>query len=70
MRTVTENELISIDELRHMAAARSWPLVTAVVDISRSMINLRFSFGNSSRGVDGPSIRERITALVDRLVIG
>jgi hypothetical protein len=33
-----------------------------------SMINLRPSFGNRSRGVDEPSIREAITNLVDRLV--
>jgi hypothetical protein len=34
-----------------------------------SMINLRPSFGNSSRGVDDPTIRERITDLVCDLVI-
>lgn len=33
-----------------------------------SMINLRPSFGNRSRGVDEPSIREAIGILVDRLV--
>jgi len=33
-----------------------------------SMINLRPSFGNRSRGVDDPVIRERITRLVGRLV--
>lgn len=33
-----------------------------------SMINLRPSFGNRSRGVDDPAIREAITALVARLV--
>ena len=33
-----------------------------------SMINLRPSFGNRSRGVDEPSIREAISILVDRLV--
>ena len=33
-----------------------------------SMINLRPSFGNRSRGVDQPSIREAISILVDRLV--
>lgn len=33
-----------------------------------SMINLRPSFGNRSRGVDDPATREAIAALVDRLV--
>ena len=33
-----------------------------------SMINLRPSFGNRSRGVDDPAIREQIAALVNRLV--
>jgi hypothetical protein len=33
-----------------------------------SMINLRPSFGNRSRGVDDPATREAITALVARLV--
>ena len=33
-----------------------------------SMINLRPSFGNHSRGVDDPSTQERIVALVNRLV--
>lgn len=33
-----------------------------------SMINLRPSFGNRSRGVDDPSIRRRIADLVQRLV--
>jgi hypothetical protein len=33
-----------------------------------SMINLRPSFGNRSRGVNDPAIRARITALVGELV--
>lgn len=33
-----------------------------------SMINLRPSFGNRSRGVDDPETRERIVALVRELV--
>jgi hypothetical protein len=33
-----------------------------------SMINLRPSFGNRSRGVDDPATREAIANLVDRLV--
>jgi hypothetical protein len=33
-----------------------------------SMINLRPSFGNRSRGVDDPATREVIAALVERMV--
>jgi hypothetical protein len=33
-----------------------------------SMINLRPSFGNRSRGVDDPATREAIARLVNRLV--
>jgi hypothetical protein len=33
-----------------------------------SMINLRPSFGNASRGVDDPAIRERIMELVQKVV--
>lgn len=33
-----------------------------------SMINLRPSFGNRSRGVDDPAVREAIRALVTRVV--
>ena len=33
-----------------------------------SMINLRPSFGNRSRGIDDESIRERVATLVDSLV--
>jgi hypothetical protein len=33
-----------------------------------SMINLRPSFGNQSRGVDDPEIRERIVRLVQEVV--
>ena len=33
-----------------------------------SMINLRPSFGNRSRGVDDPATREAIANLVDRII--
>lgn len=33
-----------------------------------SMINLRPSFGNVSRGVDDPQIREKIISIVNKLV--
>lgn len=113
MRTVTDEDPISFDELRRLAAARFGDLIKAVVDIERgimivdadlhadqeaellaggsqqrdvwginlypdqpesdwlefdSMINLRPSFGNRSRGVDDPAIRDRIARLVVGLV--
>ena len=33
-----------------------------------SMINLRPSFGNSSRGVDDPKIKEKIVEVVEKLI--
>jgi hypothetical protein len=114
MRTVTERDRISLDELRTLAAGRFGDLVKAVVDLERrimivdaelqadqeaelladrsrqqdlwginlypdvpgsdwlefdSMINLRPSFGNRSRGVDDPAIRNRIADLVRDLMI-
>ena len=113
MRTATEQNPVSMDELRRMAAGRFGDMVKAVVDLGRgimlldaemhadqeaellaggsgqqdlwginlypalpgddwlefdSMINLRPSFGNRSRGVDDPATRERIATLVQRLV--
>jgi hypothetical protein len=113
MRTVTNEDPISLDELRRLAAGRFGDLVKAVVDLERgimivdadlhadqeaellaggsqqrdvwginlypdlpesdwlefdSMINLRPSFGNRSRGVDDPAVRERIARLVVELV--
>ena len=114
MRMVTQQDPLSVGDLRRMAADRSWDMVKAVVDIGRgimavdaelhadqeaellatgsrqqdlwginlypdlpsgeriefdSMINLRPSFGNVSRGVDDPAIRGRIAGLIDRLLI-
>ena len=113
MRTATELDPVTMDELRRMAERRFGDMVKAVVDLSRevmlvdaemhadqeaqlladgseqsdlwginlypdlpendwlefdSMINLRPSFGNRSRGVDDTSTRERIAALVRRVV--
>ena len=95
MRTVTDEDPISLDELRRLAVGRFGDLVKAVVDLERGImivdadlhadqeaellaegsqqrdvwgINLRPSFGNRSRGVDDPVIRERITRLVVGLV--
>jgi len=114
MRVVDAEKVISLDDLKAMAAARFGDLVKAVVDIRRgimavdaelhadqeallleagseqadlwginlypelepealiefdSMINLRPSQGNRSRGVDDPEIRERISETVFRLVL-
>jgi len=110
---VSEQNPLSLDELRQMAAGRFGDMVKAVVDIARSvmlvdaemhadqeaellaagsrqrdlwginlypdlpepdwiefdsMINLRPSFGNHSRGVDDPAERGRIASLAGRLV--
>jgi hypothetical protein len=114
MRTVSEGDRISLDELRQLAAGRFGDLVKAVIDLERrimivdadlhadqeaellaggsrqqdlwginlypevsgsdwlefdSMINLRPSFGNRSRGVDDATTRERVADLVGALVI-
>jgi hypothetical protein len=113
MRRATDEDPVSMDELRQLAAHRFGDMIKAVVDISRSvmlldaelhadqeagllsegsaqqdlwginlypdvegpdwlefdsMINLRPSFGNRSRGVDDPATRAAITTLVHRLV--
>lgn len=113
MRRVTEQDSISIDELRHLAAGRFGDMVKGVLDLERrvllldadlhadqeaallaegaaqrdlwginlypdiegadwlefdSMINLRPSFGNRSRGVDDDATQDAIRALVDALV--
>ena len=113
MRTATEQNPVSMDELHQMAAGRFGDMVKAVVDIRRgillldaemhadqeaellaggseqldlwginlypdlaedewlefdSMINLRPSSGNRSRGVDDAATRETISDLVSRLV--
>jgi len=113
MRRVTEDQPISLDEIRALAKTRFGDLVKGVVDLRRrvllldadlhadqeaellaegaaqrdlwginlypdvpddewlefdSMINLRPSFGNRSRGVDDPATRDAIRDLVGRLV--
>jgi hypothetical protein len=110
---VTEEDRVSFDELRRLAAGRFGDMVKAVVDLERrvmivdadlhadqeaqllaegsrqehlwginlypdlpeadwlefdSMINLRPSWGNRSRGVDDPATRAKITGLVRELV--
>ena len=113
MRTASDANPITLDELRHLAACRFGDMVKAVVDLRLgvmlldadlhadqeaellasgsaqadlwginlypdlpepdwvefdSMINLRPSFGNRSRGVDDAATREAIVELVRRLV--
>jgi hypothetical protein len=81
MRRVSEANPIAMDELRALARGRFGDMVKGVVDLRReilvgtdewlefdSMINLRPSFGNRSRGVDDASTRTAIAALVERLV--
>ncbi|UCF67683.1 MAG: hypothetical protein JSV80_18325 [Acidobacteriota bacterium] len=113
MKTVTEADPISLDQLRRMSEELFGDLVKAVVDVERrimvvdaelhadqeaellstgsrqqdlwginiypdlpegewlefdSMINVRPSVGNRSRGVDNDATREAIIALVKRLV--
>ncbi len=113
MRTVTESQPITLDDLRQMLGGRFSDMVKGVVDLRRavlvvdadmhadeeaellaegsdqtdlwginlypdlpepewlefdSMINLRPSFGNRSRGVDDPATRDAIASLIRRLV--
>jgi hypothetical protein len=58
MRRVTESDPIDGEELRALARERELD----------SMINIRPSFGNRSRGVDDPATRAAVSALVERLV--
>jgi len=114
MRTVTEHDRISQEELRGRAVRGFGDLVKAVVDLERrvllvdaelladqeaelladgssqrelwginlypeaegedwiefdSMIEIRPSRGNRSRGMDDPATRERVVAVPDELVI-
>jgi hypothetical protein len=68
MRTVTARNRISLHDLRGLAAARFGELVKAGLEFD-SMTNLRPSFGNRSRGVDDPAIRDRIADLLRGLVV-
>jgi len=65
VRRVTELDTISIDEIRTLAASRFGDMIKGVV----SMINLRPSKGNRSRGVDDAAVRQQILDIVARLVL-
>ena len=73
---MTDTDPISIEDLRTLARERFGDMVKGVVMTWNtadwlefdSMINLRPSFGNRTRGVDDPATREAIAALVERLV--
>ena len=62
MRRVTEPDTISLDDIRVLALARFGELEFD------SMINLRPSFGNRSRGVDDAATRAAIAAFIGRVV--
>jgi hypothetical protein len=113
MRQVTEQDPISLEEIRTLAETRFGDMIKGVVDLQRgillldadlhadqeaslladgsrqanlwginlypdvagadwlefdSMINLRPSFGNRSRGVDDPATRTAIAAFIARVV--
>jgi hypothetical protein len=113
MRRVSEQNPISLDEIRGLAKTRFGDMIKGVVDLTRgilvldadlhadqeaslladgseqanlwginlypdvagedwlefdSMINLRPSFGNRSRGVDDPATRAAIADLIARVV--
>lgn len=77
MQLVTDK--ITLEELRNMAKGKFGNLVKAVLDIDKevmvvdaeefdSMINLRPSDNNFSRGVDDKQVREKINLIVGRLI--
>jgi len=64
-------EAIDLARLRELAVRRFGEMVKAVEEDwieFDSMINLRPSQGNRSRGVDDPETRQRIAEVVSRLV--
>ena len=72
---MTDTDPISIEDRRTLARERFGDMVKGVVNLETadwlefdSMINLRPSFGNRTRGVDDPATREAIATLVERLV--
>lgn len=75
VRRVTELDTISIDEVRALAASRFGDMINLYPDVAGedwlefdSMINLRPSFGNRSRGVEDPATRATIAGFIDRVV--
>ncbi|MCJ7586451.1 MAG: DUF5674 family protein [Candidatus Aminicenantes bacterium] len=56
---------ISLSDLKHMAQNGFGNMVKALFD---SMINIRPSQGNRSRGVENPESREKIVRVVNRLI--
>lgn len=82
MRVIRAGEKLAVDDLKGMASGRFGDMAKAVVDVERgimavdgedfvefdSMINLRPSRDNRSRGVEDQNLRTRILAIVDSLV--
>jgi hypothetical protein len=67
MKIITKT--LSMDEIREMAAATFGDMVKAVVDIKfNTMINVRPSQGNRSRGVEDEGLRKKIVEIVDQRV--
>jgi hypothetical protein len=78
MRRVTPDDPVHVDDLRRLAEGSQqrdlWG-INRYPDVEGadwlefdSMINLRPSFGNRSRGVDDAATRDAITTLVSTLV--
>ena len=67
MKIITKT--LSMDEIKEMAAATFGDMVKAVVDIKfNTMINVRPSQGNRSRGVEDEGLRKKIVEIVDQRV--
>lgn len=73
MKIITD--ILTLDELKQMAAALFENSVKTVVDVDReligedfiefdSLINMRPSQGNRSRGIDNEEIRKKIIEIV------
>ena len=63
---------LSVDELRGIAAEQFGDFAIRTdrqKSASNSMINVRPSQGNRSRGVEDPAVQERIRVVVARLIL-
>jgi len=57
-------EKIRLDRLKQMAEQMFGDLVKAVVDFD-SMINIKLSTGNRTRGIDNPETRKKVISIID-----
>lgn len=60
-------EKIRLDRLKQMAEQMFGDLVKAVVDFD-SMINIKLSTGNRTRGIDNPETRKKVISIIDELI--